>query len=206
MEKFTILRGIAVPLLRDNIDTDAIIPASYMLAGIHPDFGRGLFGHWRYVAGFEQRPEFALNQPQFREAAILITGSNFGCGSSREAAVWALRQYGIRCVIAPSYGEIFFGNCCKNGVLPIVLPAETVAALANDAARAAPFTIDLRAQRLTSPSGAQLDFPIDPAQREILLEGLDEIALALRHVAAIDAFQRRDRAARPWIYDSGLAP
>jgi 3-isopropylmalate/(R)-2-methylmalate dehydratase small subunit len=209
MRTFATVAGPAVAMLRDNIDTDAIIPVPYMLAGMRPDYGRGLFGNWRYARGFEERPDFVLNRPEYRQAKLLIAGANFGCGSSREMAVWALDGFGFRCVVAPSFGEIFFNNCFKSGFLPVVLPAEQVARLAAEAERVAgreAFTVDLVGQVVAAPSGELARFEIDAERKTMLLEGLDEIALTLRDEAAIAEFQRRDRAQRPWVYEAGLAP
>jgi 3-isopropylmalate/(R)-2-methylmalate dehydratase small subunit len=203
MTPFTVLRGQAAALRRENIDTDAIIPAGYMLGSIHPDLGRGLFGNWRYERDFEERSDFVLNKEPYRHAVLLIAGTNFGCGSSREAAVWALAQFGIRCVVAPSFGEIFFNNCFKNGVLPIVLPHDRVDRLAGaaEAAREGEFVVDLPAQTIVSPSGESFPFAIAADRKHILVEGLDEIALTLRDdAAAIEDFQRDDRERRPWVY------
>ncbi len=209
MEKYSIVTGPAVAMLRDNIDTDAIIPVPYMISAMRPNYGKGLFGNWRYVRDFEERPDFILNRPAYRKAKVLIGGTNFGCGSSREMAVWALHEFGFRCVIAPSFGEIFFNNCFKSEFLPVVLPAEIVARFAAEADKAAGmknFTVDLPKQTIAAPSGESVAFEINAERKEILLQGLDEIGLTLRHEAAIAGFQQRDRAARPWVYESGLKP
>ncbi|MGH7804081.1 MAG: 3-isopropylmalate dehydratase small subunit [Candidatus Binatia bacterium] len=204
MQKFERLTGVVATLLVDNIDTDQIIPVHRMLSSMNPDYGAGLFANWRYLDEAPD-PAFVLNQPPFDRATVLIAGANFGCGSSREHAVWALLGFGIRCIIAPSFGDIFFNNCFKQGVLPIVLPAETVRAIAEEAATlesAHRLTIDLVACEILAPTGAVVAFEIDSSLRHVLLEGLDEIGQTLEHEDAIAAFQANDRRARPWIYRS----
>ncbi len=204
MEKFTRLTAIAAPLLRINVDTDAIIPSREMKKVSKVGLKDGMFAGWRYrdpVARSED-PDFVLNRPPYRDARILLTGLNFGCGSSREHAVWALHEWGIRCIIAPSFGAIFYGNCVRNGILPIVLDAARVEALAAQVERdpAQPLTVDLVAGTITTPDGNSVGFDVPPADREMLLEGLDAIAVTLKLSAGIDAFQAADRARRPWIY------
>lgn len=204
MEKFTRLTAIAAPLLRINVDTDAIIPSREMKKVSKVGLKDGLFAGWRYrdpVARSED-PDFVLNRPPYRDARILLTGLNFGCGSSREHAVWALHEWGIRCIIAPSFGAIFYGNCVRNGILPIVLDAARVEALAAQVERAPaqPLTVDLVAGTITMPDDSSVGFDVPPADREMLLEGLDAIAVTLKRSAGIDAFQAADRARRPWIY------
>ena len=202
MEPFRTLRGVAAPLMRQNVDTDVIIRVE-RLVGLERDaLGPWAFESWRYGPDGAERPDFVLNQEPYRRAPILVAGDNFGCGSSREGAVWALVGQGIRCVIAPSFGDIFYGNCFQNGVLPINLPRQEVEALA-DEAKAAPeaeWTIDLVARAITTPSGRQVPFAIDPQRREMLLDGLDQIGVTRRREAEIAAFQARDRRERPWIY------
>jgi 3-isopropylmalate/(R)-2-methylmalate dehydratase small subunit len=204
MDKFTVLTGQAAPLLRPNIDTDIIIRIDRLAALRRAELGGYAFEAWRFRPDGSEEPEFILNQAPYRHSAILLAGANFGCGSSREHAVWALQGIGLRCVIAPSYGEIFFGNCFQNGVLPVVLPAETVAGIAAEVASSPsmPMTVDLEQQLVISPDGARHHFDIEPARRVQLLEGLDEIALTLRGAEAIDRFQAADRAVRPWIYQT----
>lgn len=204
MEKFTTLTAIAAPLLRINVDTDAIIPSREMKKVSKVGLKDGLFAGWRYLdpVARSEDPDFVLNRPPFRDARILLTGLNFGCGSSREHAVWALHEWGVRCIVAPSFGAIFYGNCVRNGILPIVLESgriESLAALVEQAP-AKPLTVDLVAGTITAPDGSTIAFEVPPADREMLLEGLDAIAVTLKHGAAIDAFQAADRSRRPWIY------
>ncbi|MGJ3647722.1 3-isopropylmalate dehydratase small subunit [Sphingomonas sp. GlSt437] len=185
--------GIAAPLIRANIDTDAIIPSREIKGVGKTGLADGLFAGWRYVEGRTPNPDFVLNQPRFAHAPILLGGSNFGCGSSREHAVWALHDYGVRAVIAPSLAPIFASNCVRNGIIPVVLEEATVASLGEEVA------IDLIAQTVTSgPVTAQ--FEIDPEAKAMLAEGLGAIDLTLKHKPAIDAFLAADRAARPWVY------
>ena len=201
MEKFDRLTGIAAPLLLENINTDAIIPVPWIV-NFGRDLGHGLFGGWRYDAAEREKPDFVLNQPPYREARILLAGRNFGCGSSREEAVWALLGFGIRCVIAPSFGDIFFENSFKNGLLPVVLEPDGVAALARAIAEAPSpvLTVDLEACTVGAPRGPQLPFTIQEGRRRNLLLGLDEVGQTLTQSADIDRFQAADRVRRPWIY------
>jgi 3-isopropylmalate/(R)-2-methylmalate dehydratase small subunit len=201
MEKFTVLRGIAAPMMLANINTDAISPTS---AGqsIKADLGALLFANWRYDGAGAERPDFILNRTPFRQTRILVAGSNFGCGSSRERAVWALQRFGIGCVIAPSFGEIFRDNAYQNGFLPVVLPpqecASLAAALETDSDPVV--TVDLVRSEVTRPDGRTISFEISPERRLALIEGLDEMAAILRMETDIDRFQRDDRGTRPWIY------
>lgn len=205
MEKFTTLTAVAAPILRINVDTDAIIPSREMKKVSKVGLADGLFAGWRYLGpgNREEDPAFVLNQEPYRHARILLSGANFGCGSSREHAVWALAEWGIRAIVAPSFGAIFQGNCVRNGILPVVLGQEVVEELARQV-RADParrlVTIDLAACRLTAPDGTAHAFGIAPADRGMLLEGLDAIALTLKRDDEILAFQARDRLRRPWIY------
>jgi 3-isopropylmalate/(R)-2-methylmalate dehydratase small subunit len=201
MEKFTTLTGIAATMLEENIDTDAIIPASW-LRSLSADLGKGLFGGRRYRPDGSEIAAFVLNQQPFRDARILVAGANFGCGSSREGAVWALMRFGIRCVIAPGFGDIFHENAFKNGMLLITLPPPEVASLATTLAAAndPSLTVDLERCVIESPQGISLPFTLAPSRRTALLEGLDEIGATLRHEGEIASFQERDRLARPWIY------
>jgi 3-isopropylmalate/(R)-2-methylmalate dehydratase small subunit len=201
MQKFTRLTGIAAPLFRANIDTDAIIPSREMKKVSKEGLGEGMFADWRYsdVANRVENPDFILNWPCFRKAPILLAGPNFGCGSSREHAVWALQDYGIRCVIAPSFGAIFQGNCVRNGILPLVLPEPSVAALAQ-AGTPQLLTIDLAAQSVRVPDGTELPFTIAPADKEMLLEGLDAIGVTLKRLPAIRDFEGSYRARNPWLF------
>jgi 3-isopropylmalate/(R)-2-methylmalate dehydratase small subunit len=204
MEKFTTLTAVAAPLLRINVDTDAIIPSREMKKVSKVGLKDGLFAGWRYrdpVARTED-PDFVLNRTPYRDARILLTGLNFGCGSSREHAVWALHEWGIRCIVAPSFGAIFYGNCVRNGILPVVLDAARIEALAAQAGAdpSRPVTVDLVTCTLTAPDGSTVSFEVPPADREMLLEGLDPIGVTLKRAADIDAFQAADRDRRPWIY------
>ena len=201
MEKFTIVRGIAAPLLIPNITTDALSPtAAGKTTSI--DLGAMLFANWRYDLDGRELPDFILNRAPFREAKILVAGANFGCGSSRERAVWALQKFGIRCVIAPSFADIFRDNAFQNGLLPVALPANECAALgkALTQAQEPSVTVDLERCLVTDPQGRVLPFEVPAERRTALLEGLEEIDVILRMEADIDAFEMRDRQARPWIY------
>jgi 3-isopropylmalate/(R)-2-methylmalate dehydratase small subunit len=204
MRKFDVLTAVAAPLLRANVDTDAIIPSREMKSVSRHGLADGLFAGWRYttIGGRDPDPRFVLNQPAYAGTRILLAGDNFGCGSSREHAVWALDEYGIRAVIAPSFAPIFHGNCVRNGILPLRLEAASIARLAEAVApdpQRHTLTVDLVRQRVSGP-GVDYGFEIAREDREMLLEGLDAIDLTLKHAAAIDAFQARDRAQRPWIY------
>ena len=198
-----VVTGVAAPLMRRNVDTDAIIPSREMKRVSREGLGEGLFANWRYrnVATREQAPEFVLNRDPYRNAKILISGGNFGCGSSREHAVWALADWGIGAIIAPSFGEIFQANCAQNGLLAVELAEREVRALAAEAGRRAlRLTVDLRACELRGFGAAALPFAFKPRERAMILKGLDPIALTLsEHAAAIDAFEKLDRADRPWV-------
>ena len=203
MEPFTILTGVAAPLYRADINTDAIIPMRWLVTATRSGLGKGLFSEWRYRSDGSEDSAFVLNRPAYRGARVLIAGPNFGCGSSREHAPWALLDFGIRCIIAPGYASIFYENCLKNGILPVVLPAADVremAAWALDKGQEARLTVDLLQRTITDADGRARTFELDDTRRAALLEGRDEIDDTLRHAAAIAAFQARDRAARPWIY------
>ena len=204
MEKFIELHGVAAPLAVPNINTDVLIRIERLNELPKDQLGPYCFEAWRYDAKGAEHPEFVLNKPAYRQAAILITGANFGCGSSREAAVWALRNMGFRCIVAPSFGDIFFGNCFQNGVLPIVLPADVVDSLRQEAesAQGQQFVVDLNTRTLTTPSKRQIKFPIDASRRLSLMQGLDELSMTLGRREEIAAFQQRDRQRRPWIYDT----
>ncbi len=205
MEKFTRITAVAAPLLRINIDTDAIIPSREMKTVGKTGLAAGLFAGWRYKApgSREEDPAFVLNRGAYRQARILLAGTNFGCGSSREHAVWALHEWGIRAVIAPGFGAIFAGNCVRNGILPVVLDNAAVESLAQQV-EADPasrlLTVDLVDCAVTAPDGSRHPFSIAAADREMLLEGLDGIALTMKRDDEILAFQGRDRLRRPWIY------
>lgn len=205
MKKFTTLTAIAIPLLRINVDTDAIIPSREMRRVSKTGLGDGLFAGWRYTEPGSriENPEFILNREPYRRGQILLSGDNFGCGSSREHAVWALAEWGIRAVIAPSFGAIFYGNCVRNGILPVVLPDERIKALAAGVEQSPEgnrISIDLQQCTVTAGDGQVDSFDISPADREMLMEGLDAIAVTMRRDDEILAFQARDRLRRPWIY------
>lgn len=194
MTPFVTLTGMAAPLLADNVDTDTIIPSREMKSTGRTGLAEGLFSPWRYTEGRTPNPEFVLNQPDFAAAPILISGANFGCGSSREHAVWALAEYGIKCVIAESYAPIFAANCIRNGVLPVVLVKQAIRALAGQVV-----TVDLAAQSV-SANGQSWSFPIEEESKAMLLEGLDAIDLTLKSLSDIDRWTLTDRDARPWVY------
>ena len=196
MDKFTQLTGVAAPLPMINIDTDMIIPKQFLKTIKRTGLGKHLFDEMRYTGDGQEKPDFVLNKPAYRQAKIIVAGDNFGCGSSREHAPWALLDFGIRCVIAPSFADIFYNNCFKNGILPIALPQEDVDKLMDDAERGANavLTVDLEAQEITGPDGGRIAFEVDPFRKHCLLNGLDEIGLTLEKVAAIDAYEARQRA------------
>ena len=203
MEEFVRLRALAAPLMRDNIDTDVIIRIDRLVGGRPDEVGKYAFELLRYLPDGGENPDFVLNREPFRRAQILLAGANFGCGSSREPAVWTLQQMGFRCVVAPSFGDIFFANCFQNGMLPVVMERRTVEAIAAEVEADAAHgfvTVDLQKQTIVSPSGKEFRFEIEPARREALLHGLDEIGMTMRREAEIAAFQSRDRNRRPWIY------
>jgi 3-isopropylmalate/(R)-2-methylmalate dehydratase small subunit len=201
MDKFTTLTGVAAPLPRANVDTDQIIPKNYLKTIKRTGLKEGLFYEWRTTPDGRERPDFVLNKPAYRQARILVAGPNFGCGSSREHAPWALLDYGIRCVIASSYADIFYNNCFKNGLLPIVLPQAEVDKLMADAEKGAnaTFTVDLAKQEIARPDGSTLRFDIDPFRKHCLLNGLDDIGLTLAKAASIDAFEAKRRRESPWL-------
>lgn len=207
MEQFVRLEGLAAPLLRPNVDTDVIIPSREITSPSREGYGDKLFASWRYLEP-DRRPDpsFVLNRAPFDRAEILIAGENFGCGSSREMAVWAIRQFGFRCVIAPSFGAIFRANCYRNGVLPVALPQATVEALAREAESGAlVLEVDLETCEVRAPGGRAYRFDAPAPEREMMLAGLDEIGLTLKRAEAIAAFQARDRERRPWIWPAGDA-
>ena len=201
MEKFTQLTGVAAPLPLINVDTDMIIPKQFLKTIKRSGLGRNLFDEMRYDTQGNEIPDFVLNRPAYRDAQILVAGENFGCGSSREHAPWALLDFGIRAVIAPSYADIFFNNCFKNGILPIVLPQEEVDALMKDAEKGANarMTIDLEAQTVTSSDGRVFHFEVDPFRKHCLLNGLDDIGLSLEKAAFIESFEAKSAQSRPWV-------
>lgn len=193
MEKFDKLTGIAAPLDIINVDTDMIIPKQFLKTIQRSGLGKNLFDEMRYTPEGDEIADFVLNQPAYRAAQILVAGDNFGCGSSREHAPWALLDFGIRCVIAPSFADIFYNNCFKNGILPIVLPQEDVDKLMDDAKRGANATvsIDLESQTIKGPDGGEISFEVDAFRKQCLLEGLDDIGLTLQKAAAIDDYEAR---------------
>jgi 3-isopropylmalate/(R)-2-methylmalate dehydratase small subunit len=202
MEKFTKLTGVAAPLEMINVDTDMIIPKQFLKTIKRTGLGASLFFEMRFDDDGAERPDFILNRQAYRSAKVLIAGDNFGCGSSREHAPWALLDFGIRCVIAPSFADIFYNNCFKNGILPIALPQEQVDLLMDDAERGsnAVVSVDLESQTVTGPDGGELHFEIDPFRRHCLLNGLDDIGLTLEKQAAIDSFEDSQRISQPWLY------
>jgi 3-isopropylmalate/(R)-2-methylmalate dehydratase small subunit len=200
MQAFTTLSGPAAPLLRSNIDTDVIIRIERLTTLKGPELGPYALEALRFRVDGNEDPDFVLNQPAFREAPILLAGANFGCGSSREGAVTALMARGIRCVIAPSFGDIFFNNCFQNGLLPIRMPEAAVMQLAAQAVGGAGFMVDLQTQTVRTPDGQIHAFDVDPLRREGLLHGLDDIGLTLKDDALIRQWQRQDRVVRPWAW------
>src|SRR4051812_35698198 len=209
MEAFRIHTGLVAPMDRENVDTDAIIPKQFLKSIKRTGFGENLFDAWRFLdagvpgadpATRRANPDFVLNQPRYRGASILLARKNFGCGSSREHAPWALQQYGFRALIAPSYADIFFNNCFKNGLLPIVLPEHRVAALFDEVNAFVGYalTIDLERQVVVKPDGAELAFEIQPFRKVCLLDGLDDIGLTLRHADKIKAYEAERLLKKPW--------
>jgi 3-isopropylmalate/(R)-2-methylmalate dehydratase small subunit len=205
MQPFTQWRGIAAPMPKANVDTDAIIAVQHVYTLKKSGLGNYLFHRWRYAPGGEEVDDFVLNRAPFRQATVLVAQSNFGCGSSREHAVWALADFGIRCVIAPSFASILHENCIKNGILPLSLKEQEVedllAMLEREECKLV--DIDLKACQVTFPDGSVHSFTLDTAQRDALLQGLDPITLAERYEDDISAFQQRDRQVRPWIWQTG---
>jgi len=210
MEPFRIHTGLVAPMDRENVDTDAIIPKQFLKSIKRSGFGPNLFDAWRYLdpgepgqdpASRRPNPDFVLNQPRFQGASVLLARKNFGCGSSREHAPWALQQYGFRALIAPSYADIFFNNCFKNGVLPIVLPDHQVAKLFDEVAAFVGYrlTIDLERQVVIVPGGAEIGFEVEPFRKYCLLGGYDDVALTLRHADKIRAFEAERLLKQPWL-------
>ena len=201
MEKFTHLTGVAAPMPLVNIDTDMIIPKQFLKTIHRSGLGKNLFDEMRYDDKGGERPDFVLNQPAYRSAEIIVAGDNFGCGSSREHAPWALLDFGIRCVISTSFADIFYNNCFKNGILPVVLPAEAVEALMDDARKGANarITVDLESQTVTGADGTEYQFEMDPHRKHCLLNGLDDIGLTLEHAPAIDSYESRIAQSQPWV-------
>ncbi len=201
MEKFTKITGVAAPMPLVNIDTDMIIPKQFLKTIKRSGLGVNLFDEMRYNDDGTEKPDFVLNKPAYRKAEIIVAGENFGCGSSREHAPWALLDFGIRCVISTSYADIFYNNCFKNGILPIVLPAEQVAVLMEDAEKGqnARISVDLEAQQVTAADGEVFKFEIDPFKKHCLLNGLDDIGLTMNKATSIDKFEAQAAATRPWV-------
>jgi 3-isopropylmalate/(R)-2-methylmalate dehydratase small subunit len=211
MEKFTVHTGLVAPLDRENVDTDAIIPKQFLKSIKRTGFGPHLFDAWRFkdigepgmdTSHRQPNPDFVLNQPQYKGASILLTRKNFGCGSSREHAPWALQQYGFKAVIAPSFGDIFYNNCLKNGLLPVRLTEAEVDKLFHEVAAKPGYklTIDLPAQSVKTEGGEALHFDIDPTQKTNLVNGWDEIGLTLRHADEIKAYEEKRKKSEPWIF------
>ena len=201
MEKFTELTGVAAPLPMINIDTDMIIPKQFLKTITRSGLGVNLFYEMRYDTTGMENPDFVLNKPAYRSAKILVAGANFGCGSSREHAPWAILDFGIRCVIAPSFADIFFNNCFKNGILPITLPQNEVDKLLDDASRGAnaTITVNLEKQEIRGPDGGVIRFEVDPFRKKCLIEGLDDIGLTLVKKDRIDAYEAKAKVERPWL-------
>ena len=201
MEKFTTLEGVAAPMPLVNVDTDMIIPKQFLKTIKRTGLGVNLFDEMRYDTDGNEIADFVLNKPGYREAKILVAGDNFGCGSSREHAPWALLDFGIRCVISTSFADIFYNNCFKNGILPIVLPQEEVDKLMDDAERGANavLTVDLENQTIQGPDGGEISFEVDPFKKDCLLNGLDDIGLTLKNETAIDRFEEGYAARASWI-------
>ena len=210
MDKFTIHQGLVVPIDRENVDTNAIIPKQFLKSIRRTGFGPNLFDEWRYLdkgepgqpeSARQPNPDFVLNQPRYKGASVLLTRRNFGCGSSREHAPWALEQYGFRAILAPSFADIFFNNCFKNGLLPIALSEEQISQLF-DEVHATPgyqLTIDLPRQRIITPQGREIAFDVQPFRKECLLNGWDDIGLTLRHKDKIAEFEKQRLASKPWL-------
>ena len=201
MEPFKTLDGIAAPLDMINVDTDMIIPKQYLKTIHRTGLGKALFDEMRFYPDGSEKPDFVLNKPAYRQAKILVTGDNFGCGSSREHAPWALLDLGIRCVIAPNFADIFYGNCFKNGILPITLPQEDVNKLMDDAERGANavISIDLDKQEIRGPDGGMIKFEVDAFRKQVLLNGWDDIALTLRAEDKITSFEKSQHSQTPWL-------
>ena len=201
MEKFETLNGVAAPLNIVNIDTDMIIPKQFLKTILRTGLGKSLFYEMRFTQAGQEIPDFVLNKPAYRKAQILVAGDNFGCGSSREHAPWALLDFGIRCVISTSFADIFYNNCFKNGILPVVVSPADLKKLMDDAERGsnATLTVDLPNQEIRGPDGGKVKFDIDPFRKHCLLNGLDDIGLSLEKSAHIDAFEKKQSARQPWL-------
>ena len=201
MQSFTTLTGVAAPFPLINVDTDMIIPKQFLKTIKRTGLGKALFHELRFDDKGQEKPEFVLNKPAYRKAQILVAGDNFGCGSSREHAPWALLDFGIRCVISTSFADIFYNNCFKNGILPIVVSPENLKKLMDDAERGANATIsiDLAAQEIRGPDGGMIHFDIDPFRKHCLINGLDDIGLTMEKQSDIDKFERSQAERRPWL-------
>ena len=204
MDKFTKITSVAAPLPIINVDTDMIVPKQYLKTIKRTGLGKIAFAELRYNEDGSENPDFVLNKPAYRDAQILIVGDNFGCGSSREHAPWALLDQGIRVIIAPSFADIFYGNCFKNGILPIKLPQEIVDQLMADAEQGANaiFTVDLEKREITRPDGSAISFEVDSFRQHCLLNGLDDIGLTLEKSEKIDKFEAQQKASQPWLYSA----
>ena len=202
MDKFTSLTGVAAPLPMINVDTDKIIPKQHLKTIKRSGLGKALFDEMRYRQDGSENPDFVLNKPAYRNAKIIVAGDNFGCGSSREHAPWALLDFGVRCVIATDFADIFYNNCFKNGILPITLPQADVDKLMDDAERGANaiVSIDLEKQEIRGPDGGCIKFDIDPFRKRCLLQGLDDVGLTMEKAPAIDAFEEKNRLNQPWLW------
>ena len=202
MEKFTKVSGVAAPMRGINIDTDKIIPKQYLKTIERAGLGKHLFAEMRYNEDGSEKEDFVLNKPAYRNAQVLVAGDNFGCGSSREHAPWAIKDFGIRCVISTSFADIFYNNCFKNGVLPIKVTPEQLELLLDDAARGAnaTLTVDLEKQEITGPDGGTINFEMDPFRKQCLLEGLDDIGLTLQRKGRIDDYEEKQKVGQPWLY------
>ena len=203
MEKFTKLSGIAAPLPIRNVDTDMIIPKQFLKTIKRTGLGKNLFDEMRYTPDGKEIPDFVLNKPQYRKAQILVAGDNFGCGSSREHAPWALADFGIRCIISTSFADIFYNNCFKNGILPIKVSKEDVAKLMDDAERGANavVSIDLETQEIKGPDGGTIKFEVDAFRKHCLLNGLDDIGLTLQKKDSMDSFEAKNKLSQPWLWN-----
>lgn len=204
MEPLTIHEGVAALLDRTNVDTDQIIPKQFLKKTDRAGYGAHLFHDWRFLEDGSDNPDFELNKPAFKGASILVTGDNFGCGSSREHAPWSILDYGFRVVVSTSYADIFFSNCFKNGILPIVVKTEELTQLMSEirGSEGVSFKVDLEAQQLTTPGGIQIAFSVNAFRRECLLKGLDDISWTLQHEGAISEFETRQQADQPWLWSA----
>jgi 3-isopropylmalate/(R)-2-methylmalate dehydratase small subunit len=200
MEKFTVLKGVAAPLPLVNVDTDMIMPKQFLKTIKRTGLGKAVLFDMRFNDDGSEKPDFVLNKEPYRHAKVLVAGANFGCGSSREHAPWGLLDFGFRCVIAPSFADIFFNNCFKNGILCITLPQAEIDKLTKQAETGGEFTVDLTQQTITTPDGAVTKFEIDATRRHNLLNGLDDIGLTLQHADKITAFEAKQKAEQPWLY------